>query len=445
MSSAELQALRPKDLTVDICKTIFSMFWTVGELGEYIYRYDLESEKLKDMQPETLEKYHNWHSKYIESSRADREKYIKPKSRSEPLQDNKRPTRVIDGKIVPARKIELVTAKQLKEMKIPELQWLVCGLIPTESVGLVVAPPKSFKSYLCIDLCLSICNGTKFLEKQSCKHDVLYFDFESTYRRPKTRITQVAGDQDIPDNFYIYTADSVPVGQIGSGFETSIKQIFSEHKDIALVIIDVLQYIRPKRSKTQSGYDTDYEDMRVLKDLAKEYHTAFLVVHHSRKMKDTQDVYNNVSGSAGLFGSADYAIVIDKEKRNDDFATFHITGRDIESLELRMRFNTDLHKWQYIGETQTVILQERQKAYMDNNITKSIKKELELYSGEWQGELKELKSDSKYFNFPITDDSRKIGKFISDHRDLFLQDNISFVLERSKTTKRTRIYKFSII
>lgn len=403
--------LNAEDLTETICEKIL----------------DGGMEKINLLQPETRDRLEQWFS---------------VKSAEEQIR-----TTTKDGKIIPKKKskISVISAKELMEKDIPELKWLVDDLLPEQSVSLVVAPPKSYKSFLCIDLCLAIADGRTFLSKQCRKHDVLYLDLESTERRPRDRIRIVSGGEKPPNNFYIFTAGEMEVGQIGNGFEESIKQIFADHKDIALVIVDVFQYIRQRHSKAQNAYDSDYEDLKVIKQLAKVYNTAFLLVHHSRKMKDPQDVFNNVSGSSGLFGAVDCMIMIDKDKREDEFATFYFTGRDIESMEVRMRFDKTTCKWQYIGEKTELILQEREKEYNESPVITSIKKELEHNNGTWTGTLSDLKHDSKYFQCNIHDDVRVIAKKIKDYRDLLLKDNISFVIDRGHDHNRRRVYKFSNI
>ena len=60
-------------------------------------------------------------------------------------------------------------------------------------------------------------------------------------------------------------------------------------------------------------------------------------VHHIRKQNDS-DVFNKVSGTTGLTGSADATFVLEKEKRASDTAKLYVTGRDTPYQEYTLRF-----------------------------------------------------------------------------------------------------------
>ena len=62
-----------------------------------------------------------------------------------------------------------------------------------------------------------------------------------------------------------------------------------------------------------------------------------VVVHHIRKQNDS-DVFNKVSGTTGLTGSADATFVLEKEKRASDTAKLYVTGRDTPYQEYTLRF-----------------------------------------------------------------------------------------------------------
>ena len=56
-----------------------------------------------------------------------------------------------------------------------------------------------------------------------------------------------------------------------------------------------------------------------------------------RKQNDS-DVFNKVSGTTGLTGSADATFVLEKEKRASDTAKLYVTGRDTPYQEYTLRF-----------------------------------------------------------------------------------------------------------
>ena len=76
---------------------------------------------------------------------------------------------------------------------------------------------------------------------------------------------------------------------------------------------------------------------RSIKDFADRHSLAVIVVHHIRKQNDS-DVFNKVSGTTGLTGSADATFVLEKEKRASDTAKLYVTGRDTPYQEYTLRF-----------------------------------------------------------------------------------------------------------
>lgn len=71
------------------------------------------------------------------------------------------------------RKLQSYTAKQLSEMKIKPTQYIVEGVLPM-GMGLLVAKPKIGKSWMVLDLCLSVASGVPFLGFQTNQHGTRY-------------------------------------------------------------------------------------------------------------------------------------------------------------------------------------------------------------------------------------------------------------------------------
>lgn len=195
--------------------------------------------------------------------------------------------------------------------------------------------------------------------------------------------------------------------------------------------------IRQPAKRNQSGYDRDYEDFKVLKKIADRNEVALLLIHHTRKMKDPNDVFNELSGSVGVMGALDSAWIITKEDRYSNEGTLNITGRDMESKKIKIRFSKKTFQWEYIGTEEDVNNQRRLAAYQQSPIRETIVKLVKQGSGRWEGSAEDIKTASKYLSWEIYDDVRRIGKFIREYDDLFQGvDGVNPILKRTGNSRK---------
>lgn len=110
-----------------------------------------------------------------------------------------------------------------------------------------------------------------------------------------------------------------------------------------LCILDTLAGVRPIR--TRDGYVEDYESLATLHRLASERGLAVLVLHHTRKM-EAEDPIDTISGTLGLAGCADTALIISRTAQG---TTFYVRGRDIEEAENAISFDKHTCRWTILG------------------------------------------------------------------------------------------------
>ena len=336
------------------------------------------------------------------------------------------------------RPVTSINAIDLLKMDIPPIEWLIEEIMPI-GLGILGAPSKYYKSYMALDICIKICKGGKFLGF-NCPIDIrIDLDLESTERRPRDRLKQILNGEEAPDNLHIITGKESP-GRLGEGLEEQIAYQLETFSDIKLIVIDVFQLIRKPAKRSQSGYDRDYEDIKALKNIIAKYNVGILLIHHTRKMKDPSDVFNELSGSVGIMGGVDFAWVITKDNRDSKDAALNITGRDLESRNLKIQFNTSIYQWEYIGTVEEVERQKEVDEYHNSNITKTIKSLLKSNQGQWEGDSSDIKKASAYVGHSIYEDVRVIGKFIKKNKHLFFFDGIEF--EYKKGTAGKRRYNF---
>lgn len=323
--------------------------------------------------------------------------------------------------------IQSINAKDLLKEYIAPLEYLVDKIIPAVGLAMLGAPSKYYKSYMCIDMGLCIAEGVKFLGFDTKKSGVLYMDLESTKRRPKTRLEQILNGAECPDNLHIVTAEQ-KVGKIGEGLEQQIEWQLQEFQDIGFVIIDVLKKIRPIQKRGQNDYDRDYEDLGRLKEFADSRNICILVIHHTRKMKDPDDPFNELAGSSGVMGVLDAALVISKKRREDKEAKLYITGRDMPEQVLAIEFNKSIFRWENLGDPDAVEHNRQINKYRNSKAVQIVKKLLDQGDGELTASVDDIIQASNWIGsgaLKIYDTPQAVGKELAGYVELFHEvDNI---------------------
>lgn len=118
--------------------------------------------------------------------------------------------------------------------------------------------------------------------------------------------------------------------------------------DPALIVIDVLQRIKPAGSNARNAYENDYVGFAGLQKWATENGFAVMGLHHTRK-GGADDPLEALTGSNGLSAVADTTLVLDKDANG---TTLYVRGRDVEEKESALSFLSGY--WNLIGDANDV-------------------------------------------------------------------------------------------
>jgi hypothetical protein len=243
-----------------------------------------------------------------------------------------------EKKITP---LSVIDGKSLLALECEPPKFIISRILPT-GLSLLSGSPKVGKSWLALWLSNQISKGLPVWEFATQKSAVLYLALEDTVDRLHFRLSDFTEDGS-EDSYLTTTADSISGDLIAQ-----LEQFISDKPETGLIIIDTLQRIRGNADENRSGYAFDYEDMNKIKAVADKLNIAILLVHHTRKLPDS-DPFNTVSGSTGLTGSCDTMFVLEKPKRAENKGVLHITGRDVEDMQINLEFDRERKIWQFIS------------------------------------------------------------------------------------------------
>lgn len=249
-----------------------------------------------------------------------------------------------------------VSAKDLLNRTFPEPKWAVENILP-EGVTILGGKPKMGKSWLALNVAVGVASGDRVLGGVPVEQgDVLSLALEDNERRLQSRLKKLLDGKAAPERLEF--ANRWP--RLDDGGLEEIEAWLIEHPDARLVVIDTLAKIRA-RNGGKNVYTEDYQAVEQLVELAGRHNVAIVVVHHLRKMA-ASDPLDQISGSLGLTGGVDGALVLNRERGRAD-ARLYVTGRDIEDdKEYALSWDNSTASWQIVGEAEAVyISRERQE------------------------------------------------------------------------------------
>ena len=225
-------------------------------------------------------------------------------------------------------------ASELYGAKLEHTPMIVPNMLPI-GLSVLAGAPKRGKSWLSLALALAVAGGKTFLGQQCRQGDVLYLDLESRKYRVQDRLAKLITGP-APPRLYI-AHDAAPLGdELYAQLDGWCKAV----QEPTLIIIDTLGRVRAGGKKSsENAYESDTRMYGGLQKWATGHRLAVLVVHHLRKVKDSDDWFDKINGSNGLVGAADTVFGLGGA-RGEAVSRFMVSGRDIDGdYEMAIRFD----------------------------------------------------------------------------------------------------------
>lgn len=186
---------------------------------------------------------------------------------------------------------------------------------------------------------------------------VLYVALEDTPRRLYNRIEKLSPPIAVwPKQLTLVTKWR----RLDVGGVDDIAEWCASVAEPRLIVLDTLAGVRPARNNNEALYDGDYRALLQLHSLVGERGLAALVLHHTRKM-EADDPLDAISGTLGLAGCADGALVISRTAQG---TTLYTRGRDVEEQERAVSFDKTSCRWSILGNAAEVQRSDGRKAIL---------------------------------------------------------------------------------
>lgn len=251
----------------------------------------------------------------------------------------------------------MMSAAALMQKVLPEIQYIVPGYI-AEGLTLLGGKAKLGKSWLLLGTAIAVATGGIALSSIPVEQgDVLALFLEDNERRLQKRLRQLLPNGDIPVRLCIDTT----APRLDEGLLEYVERWAGRVPRPRLLIIDVLNRVRPPQRNGEQLYDYDVRCLEGLQKLAAKYGLAVVVCHHTRKA-EAEDPFDCLSGSTGLTGTADTTLVLARDSQG---VTLYGRGRDVEEIESALLFDKTNGHWSLLGATADVRRSDERSIILD--------------------------------------------------------------------------------
>lgn len=201
----------------------------------------------------------------------------------------KRRKKVSNSVNISEDEVHIIGINDVKEGEHGE-EWLIEGLWEYDSVGLIVAPPKSYKSTLITNMAAAVASGKPFDGRKVIQGGVLILQGENSLVAEKSRMMNIAGTTDLP---IYYVQSSINLDNI-----EVLKRTIIENS-IKMLVIDPLYHLFGSGNMNHQVDVTP--KLRTLTELRKETGCSIILVHHTRKTDGSSDLSTSDINGSGFF------------------------------------------------------------------------------------------------------------------------------------------------
>lgn len=198
-------------------------------------------------------------------------------------------------------------------------RWLVENFWRDQTMGLIVGPPKTMKSFLAIEMAVSIASGTPMLgqfyvpEPQT----VVYIQEESARRYVRKRFAGVMAGKGIHPESVRDTLFTITNQRFRLDDPEHIQRLISEAIDAYNPVLVILDPLREMHWQDENKAETMMPMLRVMKDLRDNYGTSIAIVHHNNKNPEYTNPADSIRGSGAIWAAMDAGIFIGHTSDDD--------------------------------------------------------------------------------------------------------------------------------
>lgn len=292
--------------------------------------------------------------------------------------------------------LKTIDAATILKTEYPPIDWVVPDYL-APGLTFLVGKPKVGKSWLALQLALSVLTGGRMFEKDLKRGRVLILALEDNERRLNDRMKK-QGWQVNPGSVDFMMSDVFreQITALNAGGGKRLLK-FIEKNRYRVVIVDTF-------SRSIQGDQLDAGEMTEaigpLQQYALNKGVALVIIDHMPKNAPSQNPIDHIYGSVGKAGVTDSLWGLYKEQGRAG-AKLAITGRDVAETELKLTFDLRGFYWHCEGVANDVEMTAKRKDILDalRDLGRANLKEIAEVTGQdksnCHGRLQDLVNDGK--------------------------------------------------
>ena len=249
------------------------------------------------------------------------------------------------------RALRELSLRDLDDPKLPDVTWVVDGLLPVGALGLLLGRPKVGKSLLALDLLASVARGERFLGRATREGAALYVAAEDAPAVLRQRLrTRLGADRELP--LTVIPALGRSGAQVRIDQAESLTLLARKIVELQARAV-VLDPLRELHQRAENDATAMAELLRPMRMLARATGALVLLTHHRGKRGTVPSMASR--GSSAITGSVDVVLSLERpgeveeEARGEDGAlVLRVEGRYGPRLRIGVRLGPNL-RWEATG------------------------------------------------------------------------------------------------
>lgn len=216
-----------------------------------------------------------------------------------------------------------------------QTQWLIEGLWSDQAVGILGGEPKCCKSFLALDIALSVASGTACLRRFPVRRPgkVLLFPAEDSLAVVRQRLEGIAVAAQV--NFQNLAVEVITAPSLRLDTPTDRQRLSETIQNLQPVLLILDPLIRLHRvdenDATQIAALLSY-----LRALQRQFRLAVLLVHHARKDSNASRPGQALRGSSELHGWGDSNLYLRRKGSQLTLSTEHRAAPSQDHIPLHL-------------------------------------------------------------------------------------------------------------